>query len=93
VWLSLACNGIRGIQGLPYLPKLEYLGLFGNYLGQDSPDPTQTLTSILKILSERLPSLKHLYLDGNPISNILDYAHLCTNFLTITHLDTTLLDT
>mmetsp|Transcript_19182 Transcript_19182/g.35036 ORF Transcript_19182/g.35036 Transcript_19182/m.35036 type:complete len:110 (-) Transcript_19182:941-1270(-) len=63
-WVSFACNRLTDLDALPLLPSLEYLSLFGNYLG-DGDSNEARLDYIASILQERCPGLQHLFLMGN----------------------------
>ncbi|CAI2378034.1 unnamed protein product [Moneuplotes crassus] len=38
-YLSLSCNKLETVEGMPEWPNLKFLGLFGNYLGEEYDEP------------------------------------------------------
>lgn len=63
-WLSLSSNSLTNIADLPSLPKLKYLGLFANFLGEEN------LEAIALNVKTKCPDLRNLFISGNEYRNI-----------------------
>jgi hypothetical protein len=77
-YLTVSCNTIKSVRldGLTDYPNLNEIGLFGNYLGDETDNQKNKVIfeELINALTTRAPNIKVIYIGGNHFVNLNDYV-------------------
>jgi Leucine-rich repeat (LRR) protein len=92
-YMTVSCNTINEVKlnELTDYPSLTEIGLFGNYLGDETDSQKNKLIfeELMSILSKKAPNLKVIYIGGNHFVGLSDYVkeYIVKSFKNITRID------